>query len=129
MLIGIGCNVMTAPEVASLGAEAGRTSTALYLHNSEMEAKRSHNDSQTRDNPLDPLPRLNDSDYHELLAIRIVQSFHHWLEQKNDDAQSVITEFAELMDISEQQLRDIQDPLKNKVQPIRLNQDGTLQVQ
>jgi hypothetical protein len=134
LLIGIGCNVMTAPEVSTLGSEAGRSSTALYLHNAMMAQSKLTIASSLSSNDFDPPPQghfapsLQDTDYHELLAIRIMQSFQQWIMRGRDNADAVISDFSQQMDFAEQRLRDVNDDTKNRIQPIRLNCDGTLQV-
>jgi BirA family biotin operon repressor/biotin-[acetyl-CoA-carboxylase] ligase len=46
LLIGIGCNVLTAPEVSNIGAEAGRASTCLADHNNYCAGKTSGSDNE-----------------------------------------------------------------------------------
>lgn len=130
---------MTAPEVTALGPEAGRSSTALYLHNEEINQQKITMEISNRDqinlqahheaNDAPVSYNLQECDYHELLAIRIMLSFQQWIAQKQDSSDDVITDFSRQMDFSEQRLRDVNDPTKNRIQPIGLNSDGTLQVQ
>lgn len=111
LLVGIGCNVRTAPSIDSKGADAGRTSTAIALHNPTM--------LQQQDDIFDA---------HRRVSLAIYQRFEEWL-QSSDSAERIIADFSSNMDYSIQTLRDASIPIHaNQVQPLCLNDDGTLKV-
>jgi biotin-(acetyl-CoA carboxylase) ligase len=118
MVIGIGVNVMTAPDVAVSGSNSGRPSTALCLHSNNF-----HQVDLNRPSFSDP-----DEPAHHLLSKQILRRFERWLAVKHDPPQQVIEDFSRHMDMVEQTLRDSSDPDRQRVQPIRLNPDGTLLV-
>lgn len=115
-IIGIGCNVLTVPDVATLGNEALRSATAISEHNEEL----THAAAQ---NPYE-IP-----DYYKSVAIEIFSSFKSYQNQILDSPSQVIQEFSSQMDYSIQKLRDEENLHRKLVLPLYLNSDGTLQVQ
>ena len=149
-LIGIGCNVMTAPDVASLRNEAGRASTCLADHSaliaqdvqrlshSVLEEKHEEEeilpDSETVSGDSDEYIntfKLKPDEHHKDLAIAISRQFYHWLSTMADDNENnVLEDFQRNMDFSPQTLRDsvVGSDQPNVVIPVALNADGTLRV-
>jgi hypothetical protein len=141
LLVGIGCNVMTAPEVASTGIDGGRTATCLREHNVEIETiwreyqqtgkegmeeiKETLMVEKAEDFRLDPV--IGKEDIHKKLTVDIVKKFKEWIENQQDDDSTVIEDFSRRMDYSMQRRRDLEEG-KNVVIPLGLNPDGTLQV-
>lgn len=123
MLIGIGCNIGSAPVVDKTGSQAGRPSTCLADHNPNI---------------LDESSAL-----HHEVAIEIFDAIKGWLNNIDSSAQ-IIEDFQQYMDFRPQRLRDSYDvsstnmaetslegevqSLRLEVVPLRINLDGTLQV-
>ncbi len=119
MLIGIGCNVRTAPTIDAQGKDAGRSSTAICLHNTSIQKQCEQSKEDDISSPFH---------YHKVISIAIFKQFEQWL-NSYDNGALVIEDFSRNMDFNVQQLRDSSIPTgENKVQPIRLNDDGTLEV-
>lgn len=136
-LIGIGCNVMTAPTIQAIGAEGGRPATCLAEHNYEIKSYLDleitsggiSENLMTSNTPNIPLPlKLETSDFHKMVAIDLFKKFESWIEEANDTNSLIIQDFSRNMDYSIQKLRDISDDNTNKVEPLQLNEDGTLLV-
>jgi biotin-(acetyl-CoA carboxylase) ligase len=126
MLIGIGCNIGSAPMVDKTGSQAGRPSICLAEHNPNI---------------LDE--SISSSPPNHLIAIEIIQAIKDWL-KASDSAARIIDDFQLHMDFRPQRLRDSYDSsatkimesslngeleaLRLEVMPLRINLDGTLQV-
>lgn len=120
MLVGIGCNVMTAPVVQSTGEDNGRPSTCLANHMQNCEIESNENKDTCSSNvPLDEI--------HKEIAAEIYGALSSYTKQSNDSAADVIKDFEKCMNFSPQKLRSA-DTAGDKVTPLRINVDGTLQV-
>lgn len=119
-LIGIGCNVLTVPEVSPDGPDGGRPPTALVDHSSTILDMRQQQES------CDANQQCNLPPHHEI-ALNIANKFSTWIaDSQGDSSQQVIDDFSANMDFSEQILRDKRNLPTGRVQPLRLNSDGTL---
>lgn len=132
LLVGIGCNVMSLPEIPSTGENGGRLATCLREYNEEMSAlwKEYLPVRETRppeSSGYQLATEVHQVDFHKKLALEIISSFRDWLQQfdRND---VVIEDFSRLMDYSPQKRRDLLEDGKNIVIPLGLNSDGTLRV-
>lgn len=146
MLVGIGCNVGSAPSVDATGQQGGRPSTCLADFNPDIQAyKQAQNPSaivfETDMTNYDEPP-------HHVIAKEIFYSIKDWLSQR-DDVINIVRDFETFMDFRPQKLRNsynineevvsIEESAKNEglngsipthldVVPLRINIDGTLQV-
>ena len=136
ILIGIGCNVMTAPVVDSVGPENGRQATCLIRHIAECNvadaSERSSSssssgiiDNQVTMTSLDTCPSLGE--LHKEIAAEIYGALSSYALQHNDTTEQVIADFERYMNFSPQQLRG-DTSAGRTVTPLRVNKDGTLQV-
>jgi hypothetical protein len=134
ILIGIGCNVMTAPAVESVGPENGRQSTCLIRHIAECYgagASESHSisDGIVDDHAImlssDTCPSLGE--LHKEIAAEIYGALSSYALQHSDTAEQVIVDFERYMNFSPQRLRG-EINAGHTVTPLRVNKDGTLQV-
>lgn len=131
ILIGIGCNIMTAPVVANFGPENGRQATCLVRHITDCINGSETSSSHTVDNQgaatfSHTCPSLGD--LHKEIAAEIYGALSSHVEKHNDTAEQVTTDFERYMDFSPQRLRgDL--GVGHTVTPLRINKDGTLQVQ
>lgn len=145
LVIGIGCNVGSAPPVPSSGQQNGRPSTCLANHNDDING--------------DVSPSDEGISVHHMLAKEIYQSIEKWLQTgHNDTPRKIVQEFESMMDFRPQRLRQTyvesnaeisahgdSDLARNKqesnsetksdtspsdldVIPLRINVDGTLEV-
>lgn len=144
MLVGIGCNVMNAPEVEATGSDGGRPATSVRAHNPQLQEiweQYTSELSEIDENPENEVPvnqeeelflfpDIREKDAHKRLAIDIVHEFQEWIEIRRDRNERVIEDFNLLMDYSPQRRRDLESEGegRNVVIPIGLNMDGTLQV-
>ena len=110
LLIGIGCNVCAAPTVATDGSESGRPATALAMHNDTLR------DVSGDDKQSWP---------HRMLGSDIFHSVVDWTRGAREGDGAVRAGFEALMDMRTQRLRDA---THTNVTPIRLNEDGSLEV-
>jgi biotin-(acetyl-CoA carboxylase) ligase len=144
LLVGIGCNVMTAPEVATTGIDGGRPPTCIREHNPEIDTvwreyqeglENGQGDNKMKEEfevqkpeNFSLNPKIGKADFHKKLTIEIVNRFYEWMKKEKEDNNSyVIEEFTRRMDFSPQRRRDLEEG-KNVVIPLGLNSDGTLQV-
>ena len=157
LFVGIGCNVLSAPEVPAEGQNGGRPATCLAKHSEHMqqhvraalaaaassstgEAATSLDGSVTpdvdseyvkTDGLLNAEQLLKEGDFHKDLAIELCAAINNWIEAQNDSPESVIEDFKEHMDYSVQRLRDSGNGVgatSEEVTPLSLNPDGTLLV-
>jgi biotin-(acetyl-CoA carboxylase) ligase len=120
MLVGIGCNVMTAPDVQSTGEDNGRPSTCLANHMQNCAIEDSGNKDTCSSNvPLDEI--------HKEIAAEIYGALSSYTKQSSDSAADVITDFEKYMNFNPQKLRSA-STAGDEVTPVRVNTDGTLQV-
>jgi biotin-(acetyl-CoA carboxylase) ligase len=120
-LIGIGCNVWTIPEVSPDGPDGGRSPTALVDHSSIIS------DMYQRQESCDANQQCSLPPPHRQIAVDIATKFSQWIADSNGDSpQQVIDDFSVNMDFTEQVLRDKMNLPTGRVQPLRLNSDGTL---
>lgn len=131
VVVGIGCNVCEAPTVDLNGAEAGRASTCLSKHNSNIVNNGSNENSivTNSDNKVETLleshpPLLG-------LAVDIVEAIDTWLQNK-DTSSSVLKDFEDMMSTTTQRVRAdrlVDESLLGKeILPLRLSNDGSLVV-
>lgn len=136
ILIGIGCNIMTAPVVDSVGPENGRQATCLIRHISECtgagasagESSSSSNgiaDNQAIMTSSDTCPSLGE--LHKEIAAEIYGALSSYALQHNDTTEQVIADFERYMNFSPQRLRG-DNSAGHTVTPLKVNRDGTLQV-
>lgn len=120
-LIGIGCNVMTVPEVCPDGPDGGRLPTALIDHSSTIL------DMSQQQELCDINQQFRIPPPHRQVAVDIATKFSTWIaDAEGDSPQQVIDDFLANMDFSEQVLRDKRNLPTSRVQPLGLNLDGTL---
>ena len=128
VLVGIGCNVCEAPMINTNGIEGGRPSTCLKNHNMNI-INTVDNILTSNDNKLESLLQSHPSLLE--LAVDIVESINTWL-QNSDTTFSVIKDFENKMSKSTQRIRQDrlvdQSLLGKEIKPLRLNDDGSLQV-
>jgi hypothetical protein len=143
MMVGIGCNVMSAPEVQFAGTNGGRPATNLASYISSLS-----------DVSIDGTDATAASEGGQqtcqLLAEKIRDSFVRWVENASDSPSQVVRESNSLLDYSPQAVRkeylSRAQPAATKtvdfsseeieemsskgddVLPLRINDDGTLQV-
>ena len=114
MIVGVGCNIHAAPEVATSGPNAGRPSACLA--------------------PRDTLLDAEIFDLRNAIATELAASVEKWLTQDAawDSIEKVIADFSSLCDFNTQLLG-----IKYREQyaahgihfvPLRINNDGTLLV-
>lgn len=139
LLIGIGCNVLSAPNLdPNLKV---RPATCIADHSLEFRniknsilTNLNKKDSCETDTVISDLMNdqsnffINFGDKHKELGVEISHAIKDWIELGDDHKSKVISDFEKNMDYSEQQLRDIEDEKTNKIVPIGLNEDGTLNV-
>mmetsp|Transcript_18185 Transcript_18185/g.17522 ORF Transcript_18185/g.17522 Transcript_18185/m.17522 type:complete len:287 (+) Transcript_18185:316-1176(+) len=118
MLVGIGCNVMTAPDVQSTGEDNGRPSTCLANHMQYC------GDSENKDTCPSNVPL---DEIHKEIAAEIYGALSSYTKQSSDPATQVITDFEKYMNFNPQKLRSAHTA-GDEVTPVRINTDGTLQV-
>lgn len=107
VLVGIGCNIATAPTIDVSGGEGGRSATCLVNH---MGDKGQVVDTVT-------------------IATDIISAIARWISSSDDKAENVIRDFQASMSMTPQRLRTFENnALADAVVPIKLNDDGTLQV-
>ncbi len=149
LFVGIGCNVLSAPDVAALGLNGARPATCLAHHNLEIQAAAEslhvltevdangsttvtdHGAAGDVDLPSSSGSQLQEGDFHKALAMDICSAVSSWVEAQSDSAALVLQDFDRNLDRSPQRLRDSQNSAVaggEEVLPIGLNQDGTLQV-
>ncbi|KAJ1399744.1 hypothetical protein B484DRAFT_246971 [Ochromonadaceae sp. CCMP2298] len=144
LLIGIGCNVMVAPDVHSSGSGL-RPSTCIAAHSAELaEAARNlaskpsvsgavvgSSGETARAAVEEGLGKLQlslqEGDYHKMLAVELCNSVDRWMQGQDDRAELVLQDFTRNMDFSPQRLRDL-DAATGTVLPLELMPDGTLKV-
>ena len=109
ILIGIGCNIMSAPQVPTMGPDRGRSATCLHAHNEQL---------------------AQDHEAYKSLAADIASGFREWLSlgPGSDSGLLTVSDFEWQMDKhSTQRIRSGEDADK-EVMPLRLNPDGSLYV-
>jgi hypothetical protein len=155
ILIGIGCNVLTAPAVNSAtnsihAAPVIRPATCLAEHNPHLaeaaaklaiqNAERQQGQREAADatvllqgetvadagRPM--LLTLEEHDFHKELGVEICDNLYSWAVSRTDTAELVRRDFEDNMDLSPQRLRDEPDEALGTVLPVGLNADGTLKV-
>jgi hypothetical protein len=144
-LVGIGCNVMSIPEIAKVGDDAGRSAACLRDHspaiqelwNAPSEEKKEEtcvaDKASSEGSSLEVSPSLLYSQFgrkeiHKKIILELVTEFQEWLENPFLSNQKIIEDFERNMDFSPQRRRDIMEEGKNVVIPLKLNSDGTLLV-
>ena len=155
LLIGIGCNVLSAPSADVAARDGGRPPTSLSRHNSQMQAFLSNQSPSPpeeqlpsagrkeeevlfsvsgEDNDYIPEPTgdmtvsLAEGDYYKVLATEICSSIQRWVVSGDDTIEAVLADFQRNMVHSVQKIRDQQTATGAYVLPLRVNNDGTLQV-
>jgi hypothetical protein len=153
LIIGIGCNVVEAPHIAS---SIGRPATCLASHNEQIASylhllpkkKKEEEEEEmpgisaslieadgTHSSPPPPQPSLQitlqEGDFAKELAVDVCDLVREWVETGTDTAEQVLRDFEANMDLSEQRLRDpsAANTAGGRVRPLHLNPDGTLQVE
>jgi len=119
MLIGIGCNIATVPDVSMLGQEALREATAVVKHSAFAENISTTQQISVGQNVVDEL--------YKDVAISLMNSFKLYTETSIDNSAEVIREFSSRMDYSPQRMRNSVD-LGLHIIPHSINSDGTLKV-
>ena len=122
MLIGIGCNIMTAPPVETTGVNNGRQSTCLARHITSCGS--SGADVQI-DNLTDTCPSLGE--LHKEIAAEIYGALSALIQQPKETAEQVVVDFERYMNFAPQRLRGDTN-VGDTVTPLKVNKDGTLQV-
>jgi hypothetical protein len=142
LVVGIGCNVMSAPEVAPSGSNGGRPATCIAHHSREVSV-----DEQADGSATEQGQHLCQS-----LAESIRDSFVRWIEDGADSPARVVEQCNALLDYSPQFIRneylsrarlsertsavsdhygDYTEETSSRgdnILPLRINDDGTLQV-
>jgi hypothetical protein len=144
-LIGIGCNVMSVPEISKIGDDAGRSATSLKDHSPTIKELWNEPSEEKKDETcideklasevsavelssflLDS--QVGSKDIHKKIILELVTEFQEWLENPFQSNQKAIEDFERNMDFSPQRRRDILEEERNVVIPLKLNADGTLLV-
>lgn len=143
VFVGIGCNVLSAPEVPASGKDGGRQSTCIAAHNPVMQEAAQRGgaiDSGSGEqcsagdkdgDPGSPLVVVGEGDFHLDLAREISAAVANWVAAQSDSPALVLRDFQESMDRAPQRLRDASNsasPDGEEVLPLGLDADGTLQV-
>lgn len=118
MIIGIGCNIMTAPTVENSGDDNGRPATCLASH---IDCS-SDNSSSSPNDTCSAIGHL-----HKEIASEIYDALSAHILQPVDTAERVVFDFERYMNFAPQKLRG-QHAAGEIVTPLRVNKDGTLQV-
>ena len=141
VLIGIGCNIMSAPTIDRTGLQHGRAATCLADHNNLEKTDDQLCESVSPPDNDDSLSSscinhsiINNKTSKEI-ATEIYNSLNYWLKYSNidggvnekDSAANVIADFERNMAYSSQQLRDNDGPGQTVI-PLSINNDGTLKV-
>jgi len=109
MLVGIGCNIASAPSVPTSGPDRGRAATCLHAHNKQLS---------------------HDKEAYKTLATEIAVGFSEWVScgLGSDSALQCTRDFSQQMDKeSTQRIRSGADA-DREVLPVRINPDGSLRV-
>ena len=124
MLIGIGCNIMTAPAIENVGADNGRQATCLSRHITGCEASTV---TQSGDSAptADTCPYLGN--LHKEIAAEIYGALSSYTLWPHDTAEQVVVDFERYMSFSTQRLRG-DTAAGQEIIPLGVNKDGTLQV-
>jgi hypothetical protein len=133
ILIGIGCNIMTAPVVESVGPENGRQATCLIRHVAECYGASESSSSSGSDGVIEDraitssgtCPSLGE--LHKEIAAEIYGALSSYALQHSDTTEQVIADFERYMNFSPQRLRG-ETSAGHTVTPLKVNKDGTLQV-
>ncbi len=113
ILIGIGVNISSRPDIIGTGADSGRPATCLYEH-IVSEGERDH--AQT-------------TKMIKTIGEEVATQIYDWAASSSLDAgDRIVSDFNEKMDYSEQRLRLDHGEIGDTVVPEHLNADGTLQV-
>jgi len=109
MLVGIGCNIASAPSVPTSGPDRGRLATCLYAHNEQLS---------------------RDKEAYKALASDIAAGFSEWIASgKGTDSALLCTQdFGWQMDKDSTQRIRSGDDADREVKPLRINPDGSLYV-
>jgi biotin-(acetyl-CoA carboxylase) ligase len=124
MLIGIGCNIMTAPPVETTGLNNGRQSTCLARHITSCGSSDADADVQI-EILTDTCPSLGE--LHKEIAAEIYGALSTLILQPKETAEQVVVDFERYMNFAPQRLRGDTDA-GDTVTPLKVNKDGTLQV-
>ena len=146
LIIGIGCNVLSAPSAAVAAQAGGRPPTSLAQHNTQIQSFLADNPDHTSQSALvvdqesisltgeierEKMPLkitetvMYEGDFYKQLAREICENVQRWVLSGEDSAEAVRDDFQRNMDFSLQKLRDDK---ATQVMPLHLNADGTLQV-
>ena len=142
LLVGIGCNVLSAPTVNANTNNANaaptiRPATCLADHNRVYAQLVESMQQQTQECAASSSGAIDGQrieltmragDVHKELGLDICDHLYDWLASQADTAALVVQDFERNMDLSPQRLRDIADPALSTVIPTALNIDGTLKV-
>lgn len=156
LLIGIGCNVLSAPSAAAAARDGGRPPTSLSHHNTQMQAfllnqpaspppeeqllpaKIEEEEAlisltgEVQDSVPKPISDITGSlaegDFYKVLATEICSSIQRWVVSGDDTTEAVVADFQRNMGYSLHKIRDQQTAMGAHVIPLRINNDGTLQV-
>ena len=124
MLIGIGCNIMTAPGVESVGADNGRQATCLSRHIAGCDGSVVSESGESAF-VADTCPNLGN--LHKEIAAEIYGALSSYTLWPTDTAEQVIVDFERYMSFASQRLRG-ESAAGQSIIPLRVNKDGTLQV-
>ena len=138
MIIGIGCNIMTAPTVVSTGTDNGRPATCLARHmncNSADSADREIREISVGGEGPDGSEGFRGQSeachsigiLHKEIAAEIYGALSSHILQSSDPPERVVADFERYMNFSPQKLRG-ESEVGDAVTPLRINKDGTLQV-
>lgn len=146
LLVGIGCNLVTTPQVTETGPEGGRPAAALASRNHILRALLPSTTTSLSGEVVEDLSEEEKESklrsYCRAITMDIYGAFFDWINGQDDSADNVLRDFREHMDMSLQRLRndhfsrDGQDARGEgamgeamaTVEPLGLNADGTLQV-
>ena len=102
MLIGIGCNIMTAPAVESVGIDNGRQATSLSRHITGCEGS-TISESGESASSAETCPYLGN--LHKEIAAEIYGALSSYTLWPTDTAEQVVVDFERHMSFSPQKLR------------------------
>jgi len=110
-LVGVGCNIGSAPTVESTGPDCGRPATCLLDHVAV----------DARDTAA--------TDLIQTVGTDLCRSIYAWVETSGgDSARAIVSDFSQAMDTTKQRMRPESGGIAEVVTPVRVKPDGTLEV-
>ena len=125
-LIGIGCNILLAPFISSVGPDSGRPATCIAeYYKNNMNETETESESETEKSAIN---NENAISLAREIGIQIGNTVFDWsFNNHNDSAENIVSEFTNQMEFTPQRLRGA--PQEGEVMPVCVNADGTLKVE